>query len=192
MSRVEAWCARSVPGETDMGSRSKAKNVNRGVETSLLAGLEASPAIRYAKRREGLVVFEGPGTVDKHAEENRQLESMREALSRLRSEWGTTVRMISSLQARFALLDVSVQRTELPDVGCGYDPRLGMDEDDWVDWVSSPLCDRAFDRWDSEEEKAGLCSGKKKCDRHGGWQKLKRGDFELELRIWVRSLRVWR
>lgn len=181
-----------------------------------LANLEAASAIRYAKRREGLVLVENASsdgldaTTARRLEEERALERCREGLTKIRTEWASKVQALAAVQARLILLDVAIQRSESmeelsdsPAGVCGYEARLAMDEKEWVEWVESDDGQRAFEgygigdtedgpvededaRKELEEVNRNVCRGKKKCERHVGWQKLKKSDFELEQRILVR------
>lgn len=114
------------------------------------------------------------------------------------------------------LLDLTVQRNEGEGgTRCGYDARMGMDEDAWEEWVESDDGRRAFVGYgigahananmnangeppaeDEEMEmemrelEKFICNGpKKKCERHAGWQKLKKMDFDLEKDITVCSVK---
>ncbi|KAG8904920.1 hypothetical protein FRC01_008547, partial [Tulasnella sp. 417] len=239
MKRVDKWCmeidpppppppivdnALAVPASRSR-SKSKTKTPSPVVtppppepsETvkTALTKLEASSAVRLAKRREGLVsIEEGSSTNEpslpasgRKLEEERMLSRYRESLSDIKTEWATKVRALAAAQARLVLLDVAVQRSEWLDFSsedggkCGFDGRLAMDEEEWAEWVEGEEGRRAFEGYGIGEETEAMgvdpadkakeleivenvvCFKRKKCDRHGGWQKLKKLDFELEQRL---------
>lgn len=142
-------------------------------------------------------------------EEERMLSRYRESLTDIKTEWATKVRALAAAQARLVLLDVAMQRSEWLDFSsedagkCGFDERLVMDEEEWAEWVESEEGRRAFEGYGIGEETEAMevdpadkakeleivenvvCFRRKKCERHGGWQKLKKADFELEQRLLV-------
>ncbi|KAG8986900.1 hypothetical protein FRB90_003717 [Tulasnella sp. 427] len=170
MKRVDQWCMEIDPPPPQPEKaltvpfgrgRSRAKNKTPSpvvtpppepsAETkAALAKLEATSAVRLAKRREGLVSIEsgsptdtpGPFVSDpgRKLEEERLLSRYREALADIKTQWATKVRALAAAQARLVLLDVVVQRSEWVDFSsdgpakCGFDSRLLMDETEWVDW----------------------------------------------------------
>lgn len=172
--------------------------------------LEACSAVRFAKRREGLVSVDQPSDVvstvisaseGKRLEEARLLERLRGSLEELKCARVKKMRTIAAVDARLVLLDLALQRNEIEGKArCGFDSRLGMDDDLWEEWVESDDGRRAFEGYGigqpsgmtadeaSEMEilESCICQGPgKKCDRHSGWQKLKKADFELEKEVTV-------
>ncbi|KIO33663.1 hypothetical protein M407DRAFT_186837 [Tulasnella calospora MUT 4182] len=246
MNRVDKWCmeidpppppppvvdnALVVPASRSR-SKSKTKTPSPVVTPpppepsektkAALATLEASSAVRLAKRREGLVSMESGSSADelgpslpasgRKLEEERMLSRYRESLADIKTEWATKVRALAAAQARLVLLDVAMQRSEWLDFSsedggkCGFDARLVVDEEEWAEWVEGEEGRRAFEGYGIGEETEAMgvdpedkakeleivenvvCFGRKKCERHGGWQKLKRADFELEQRLLDESL----
>jgi len=81
------------------------------------------------------------------------------------------------------LIKLASQRSE--EVGeCGWDQRLCMDDEEWVE-VGPTILENydGQDQQDDESETFGewWCRGKKKCDRHAGWQKLRAAEVEFEV-----------
>jgi len=164
--------------------------------------LHECSSIRQAKRREGIVVVESESFVfsggvrdGKHEEDQRTVEKYGEIVDRLRIQREEKLREIASVRARLVLMSIAVERAELRGISerCMFDKRVLMDEGDWEEWVESEDGRRAFEgggtdgEEDAEELKKWLCQGKKKCDRHAGWQKARMADFELEKDVLVRS-----
>ncbi|KAG8925768.1 hypothetical protein FRC02_009438 [Tulasnella sp. 418] len=169
--------------------------------------LYESNAIRSAKRREGLVSLVEKsrlGSEDaqrdaKHEEEERTLTRLRKIINDLGSQRRGKMRKVAALDARLILLEVAAKRTESQgfEGRCGYDTRIGKDEGEWEDWVESEDGRKAFEGFGETEEdaemereelKKWICEGRKKCERHSGWQKLKRADIELERDVLQRAI----
>ncbi|KAF8710840.1 hypothetical protein RHS03_01744, partial [Rhizoctonia solani] len=131
-------------------------------------------------------VLDGRQKVDldrlaKLAEESGQLKSRRAALEL----------DLRHLKARLRLLNCAGQRNEK--VGgekCGFDARIVMEDEDWAIWLND-TGQWALEEGEGDEAKAKLfaiyeknegsfCTGKKRCDRHQGWQNLKFADFSAE------------
>ncbi|KAG8978878.1 hypothetical protein FRB94_012607 [Tulasnella sp. JGI-2019a] len=214
MKRVDDWSASLV-------SSSESRLMGSKPAATLSAQLEASTAVRFAKRREGLVSIESASglvslpTDGKRLEEARMLEKLRASLEDLKVARVQKVKAIAAADARLVLLDLTVQRNESEGgTRCGYDLRLGMGEDVWEDFVESEDGRRAFEGYgigvdprketmdavelravqadeelELKELEKSLCNRpKRKCERHAGWQKLKKADFDLEKDITERSL----
>ncbi|KAG8903954.1 SM-like, degradation of cytoplasmic mRNAs and positively regulates transcription initiation [Tulasnella sp. 403] len=166
MKRVQDWCTALDPPAPLPAKRSKQKS--KAVSTSpelgplaqqALSQLEATSAVRLAKRREGLVsVVDAPPDADgqvepangRQAEEERVLDKYRSQLKDIKFKWARIARAGAAARARLTLLDVAMQRAEWLDhvaggQRCGYDGRLGMDEGDWVGWVNGEDGRRAFE-----------------------------------------------
>ncbi|ELU45065.1 hypothetical protein AG1IA_00911 [Rhizoctonia solani AG-1 IA] len=131
-------------------------------------------------------VLDGRQKVDldrlaKLVEESGQLKSRRAALEL----------DLRHLKARLRLLNCAGQRNEK--VGgekCGFDARIVMEDEDWATWLND-TGQWALEEGEGDEAKAKLfaiyeknegsfCTGKKRCDRHQGWQNLKFADFSAE------------
>jgi hypothetical protein len=73
---------------------------------------------------------------------------------------------------------------------CGFDARLVYESDEWEAWLASEEGQAAvvvgLDGEEGMEIIEGIClSTKKKCERHGGWQKVREADFEVEKAVLV-------
>lgn len=180
----------------------------------MLQKLEATRVVRYAKRREGLVSIENvpqdlaslnEQAARRKAEEERTVTKYRDELAGIKQQRARHVRMQASVNARIAFFDVILQRAQWLDsvsggTGvCGYDYRVQMDEEVWLSWMESNESMIAFEGYgigeddrDTEDSRAEsevvgrtVCRERRKCERHGGWQKLRMSDLELERRMLV-------
>lgn len=91
-----------------------------------------------------------------------------------------------------------VAATSLPDAQCGLDVRLVYDDAAWRDFLASPFGTELLDaQAKGEAEKVlemalgdleGVClETRKRCERHGGWQKVREADFAVEKAVLVRG-----
>lgn len=111
-------------------------------------------------------------------------------LARLRKELEKVVELRNSMKQeleiiewRESLIKLASQRSE--EVGeCGWDQRLCMDDEEWTE-VGPTILDNyeGQDQQDDESEPfvEWWCRGKKKCDRHAGWQRLRAAEVEFEI-----------
>ncbi|KAJ8297346.1 Set1 complex component spp1 [Rhodotorula toruloides] len=92
-----------------------------------------------------------------------------------------------------------VAATSLPDAQCGLDVRLVYDDAAWRDFLASPFGTELLDaQAKGEAEKVlemalgdleGVClETRKRCERHGGWQKVREADFAVEKAVLNRRL----
>ncbi|GEM12127.1 zinc finger, PHD-type protein [Rhodotorula toruloides] len=92
-----------------------------------------------------------------------------------------------------------VAATSLPDAQCGLDVRLVYDDATWRDFVASPYGTELLEaQAGGEAEKVlelalgdleGVClETRKRCERHGGWQKVREADFAVEKAVLNRRL----
>jgi COMPASS component SPP1 len=192
MERVDQWSALE-------SAQAEVNGLAQGPEP--WERLHECSAIRQAKRREGIVVvdaedyvFSGGARDGKHEEDKRTAEKYQEIVAKIRMQRDEKLRNVAIVHARLLLMSMAIERCEFLGAGgiCGFDRRVMMDHEDWIDWVESEDGRLAFEGTGQEgqEEDAGelqkwLCQGKKKCDRHTGWQKSKMADFELEKDVLV-------
>ncbi|KAG8686523.1 hypothetical protein FRC08_012471 [Ceratobasidium sp. 394] len=97
---------------------------------------------------------------------------------------------IKRLKARLRLLGCAMRRAEK--VGgerCGFDVRMVMNDEEWAEWLGGDGKWTLEEQVEGEEQKeadaygkdqASFCAGKKRCERHNGWQNLKFADFSGE------------
>ncbi|BGO98926.1 COMPASS (complex proteins associated with Set1p) component [Rhodotorula toruloides] len=92
-----------------------------------------------------------------------------------------------------------VAATSLPDAQCGLDVRLVYDDAAWRDFLASPFGTELLEaQAKGEAEKVlemalgdleGVClETRKRCERHGGWQKVREADFAVEKAVLNRRL----
>ncbi|CAE6380694.1 unnamed protein product [Rhizoctonia solani] len=120
-----------------------------------------------------------------------RLARLIEESGQLKSRKGALELGIKYLKARLRLLNCAGQRNEK--VGgekCGFDARIVMEDEDWAAWLEG-TGKWALEETEGDEAEAKLlaiyqktegsfCTGKKRCDRHQGWQNLKFADFSAE------------
>ncbi|KAH9898441.1 hypothetical protein C8Q73DRAFT_744400 [Cubamyces lactineus] len=93
---------------------------------------------------------------------------------------------------RQKLLDLAAARAEQVEE-CGWDQRLCLDDDEYAEYATSIMesYEEGHGQADGEEDgmqvdgsgiehDAWWCRGKKKCQRHAGWQKLRAMEFEFD------------
>ncbi|CCO34591.1 Set1 complex component spp1 Short=Set1C component spp1 [Rhizoctonia solani AG-1 IB] len=141
------------------------------------------------------VNFIGPGATKvldgRQKADLERLARLVEESGQLKSRRGALELGIKYLKARLRLLNCAGQRNEK--VGgekCGFDARIVMDDDDWATWLEGAgkwaLEEAEGDEVDAkllatyEKAEGTFCTGKKRCDRHQGWQNLKFADFSAE------------
>ncbi|QRV85801.1 SET domain-containing protein [Ceratobasidium sp. AG-Ba] len=121
------------------------------------------------------------------------LAAMGEALRQHNNRQAVLETGIKQLKARLRLLGCAMRRAERAGGDrCGFDIRMVMNDEDWAEWV------RGEGKWTTEEHTEGedqkdddiykinegpICTGRKKCDRHIGWQNLKFADFSGECTV---------
>ncbi|CUA76933.1 COMPASS component SPP1 [Rhizoctonia solani] len=110
---------------------------------------------------------------------------------KLKARKGALEQNIKHLKARLRFLNCAVQRNEKAGgEKCGFDMRVVMDDEDWATWLED-VGKWALEEGESDEANVKLlaayekmegtfCTGKKRCDRHQGWQNLKFADFSAE------------
>ncbi|KAI0257633.1 hypothetical protein BJV78DRAFT_1116378 [Lactifluus subvellereus] len=112
-------------------------------------------------------------------------------LARLRARLETLVRKREELKAE---MDVVVWREKVTELAiqhadtieqCGWDQRLCFGDEEVAEFGASVLesYEEGHPQTDvdgAQEEAEWWCTGKKKCDRHSGWQKLRMADVEFD------------
>ncbi|KAI0361670.1 hypothetical protein OH77DRAFT_1417942 [Trametes cingulata] len=90
---------------------------------------------------------------------------------------------------RQRLLELATARAERVEE-CGWDQRLCFDEDEYAEYAAGVLDSYEEGHADAMqvdgtgvEEGAWWCRGKKKCQRHSGWQKLRATEIEFDLEL---------
>ncbi|KAI0639360.1 hypothetical protein C8Q77DRAFT_1213944 [Trametes polyzona] len=89
---------------------------------------------------------------------------------------------------RQKVLELAAARAERVEE-CGWDQRLCLDDDEYVEYAASVLesYEEGHEGHDAMqvdgtgvEDGAWWCRGKKKCQRHAGWQKLRATEYEFD------------
>ncbi|KAG9120794.1 hypothetical protein FRC07_003572 [Ceratobasidium sp. 392] len=115
---------------------------------------------------------------------------MEEALRQFAARQGTLEMEIKRLKSRLRLLGCAMRRAEKAGgERCGFDARMVMNDEEWAEWLGG------WGKWAMEElaegedqkdddaygrDEGSFCTGKKRCERHYGWQNLKFADFSGE------------
>ncbi|KAH9984681.1 hypothetical protein BJV74DRAFT_797182 [Russula compacta] len=158
--------------------------------------------VKNAERREGVVVLaravEGqsrsPLTMGDQAVLAiipPKISKADRELSRLRARLETLVQKREALKAE---MDVIAWREKVTELAiqhadtieqCGWDQRLCFGEEEVADFGAGVLESyeenhAQTDVDGTQEEAEWWCMGKKKCDRHSGWQKLRVADVEFD------------
>ncbi|KAG9121122.1 hypothetical protein FRC07_003054 [Ceratobasidium sp. 392] len=115
---------------------------------------------------------------------------MEEALRQFAARQGTLEMEVKRLKARLRLLGCAMRRAEKTGgERCGFDVRMVINDEEWTGWLSGEgrwaLEERAEGEDQKDDDAYGrdegcFCAGKKRCERHYGWQNLKFADFSGE------------
>ncbi|KAI0374210.1 hypothetical protein BV20DRAFT_936099 [Pilatotrama ljubarskyi] len=140
----------------------------------------------------------GPGQlVTEHHEVQKPTKTQRErAVARLQAE---LLKIAPKREALKQELEVFLWRQKLLELAaaraervqeCGWDQRLCFDEDEYAEYAAGVLETYEEDHADAMqvdgtglEDGAWWCRGKKKCQRHSGWQKLRASEIEFDLEL---------
>jgi COMPASS component SPP1 len=104
-------------------------------------------------------------------QKERELAGLRNELERVVDLRNSMKLELEIIEWRDSLIKLASQRSE--EVGeCGWDQRLCMDDEEWIE-IGPTILDNydGQDEQDDESESFGewWCRGKKKCDRHAGY-----------------------
>ena len=104
-------------------------------------------------------------------QKERELARLERGLERVVDLRNSMKQGLEIIEWRDSLIKLASQRSE--EVGeCGWDQRLCMDDEEWIE-VGSTILENyeGQDQQDDESEPFGewWCRGKKKCDRHAGY-----------------------
>jgi COMPASS component SPP1 len=112
-------------------------------------------------------------------------------LARLRARLESLVQKREALKAEMDIIawrekvtELAIQHADTIEQ-CGWDQRLCFGEEDVAEFGASVLESyeenhAQADLDGTQEEAEWWCTGKKKCDRHSGWQKLRVADVEFD------------
>lgn len=158
--------------------------------------------VKSAERREGVVVsaraLEGQSRSPSMTGDQAKLpiippnisKADRE-LARLRARLETLVQTREALKIEMNVIawrekvtELAIQHADTIEQ-CGWDQRLCFGEEEVAEFGASVLesyeeNNAQADVDETQEEAEWWCTGKKKCDRHSGWQKLRVADVEFD------------
>lgn len=164
--------------------------------------------VKNAEKREGIVVRADsvkpltPVTNGSRLEERRA--GRPDATGKRRAEWEIDrlnvqledvvteremlKREMDTVLWREKVVNLATQRAENVDQ-CGWDQRLCFGEEEWVDFGAEVLesyeekgerTEEAMQVDGSSAQCEWWCTGKKKCERHAGWQKLRTAEVSFD------------
>ncbi|KAH7931017.1 hypothetical protein BV22DRAFT_1027782 [Leucogyrophana mollusca] len=163
-------------------------------------------AVKDAEKREGVVVCvqrdSPPVKMELVEEKDRPTPAKRKAdkeVERLNAKLEQVVQERESMKKemdmvvwRDKLVRLASERAEKVDE-CGWDQRLCFGEEEWMDFNAEVLDSyevkaKEEDQGDDAMQVDGAvpshgewwCSGKKKCERHSGWQKLRAAEVAFD------------
>ena len=188
-TKIEAWTA-GGGHKTKLWETVKGADAREGVSTVLSAAKKSATVKTEADADGDLKLADGTlhgMKSEPHVDEpavtvKKGLSKQKEReLTRLRKELEKVVDLRNSMKQeleviewRDSLIKLATQRSE--EVGeCGWDQRLCMDDEEWIE-VGLAILENydGQDPQDDESESFGewWCRGKKKCDRHAGYDFL--------------------
>lgn len=164
--------------------------------------------VKNAEKREGIVVradFVKPLTLVTNGSRPEERRASRpDAAGKRRVEWEIgrlnvqleevvteremVKREMDTVLWREKVVDLAAERAEYVDQ-CGWDQRLCFGEEEWVDFGAEVLesyeekgerTDEAMQVDGSSAHCEWWCTGKKKCERHAGWQKLRTAEVSFD------------
>jgi len=118
---------------------------------------------------------DGPGTTVKKGlskQKERELVRLKKELEKVVDLRNSMKQELEVIEWRDSLIKLASQRSE--EVGeCGWDQRLCMDDEEWTE--VGPTVLENYDGQEQQEDESESfgewwCRGKKKCDRHAGYE----------------------
>ncbi|KAH7104353.1 hypothetical protein BKA62DRAFT_768095 [Auriculariales sp. MPI-PUGE-AT-0066] len=116
-----------------------------------------------------------------------QLHTLHALLAEIVAQHDTVQRGLALVEARERFIQLAARRSDTRET-CGWDERLLMSDAEWEAFVMERERDGEDVGDDAEESENSLCTGRRKCDRHVGWQKLRTAEVEIELSVKVELL----
>ncbi|OAX42372.1 hypothetical protein K503DRAFT_683444, partial [Rhizopogon vinicolor AM-OR11-026] len=153
--------------------------------------------VKNAEKREGVVVCadakmdtDGKPSMQKR-KADREVVSLNARLADIVKEREMMKREMDMVVWRERLVELASERAERVDE-CGWDQRLCFGEEEWVDFGAEVL--ETYEEKGKEEATEDAmqvdgvttshgewwCTGKKKCERHAGWQKLRAAEVAFD------------
>lgn len=162
-------------------------------------------SVKNAERREGVVVqadrlsllqYDPTGASVLAAEcsvkHDREVERLRSRLDRVMKTREQLKKEMEVVIWRQKLVELASDRANRVDE-CGWDQRLCFDDEEWAEFGAGVLESYEESQEDVDQTVNGMqvdgpvaehgewwCKGKKKCDRHAGWQKLRIAEVDFE------------
>lgn len=188
-TKIEVWTARGGQ-KTKLWETVKDADPREGVVT-ILSAPKKHAAVKAEVDADGDVKLvdgnlndskpelrlNGPATTIKKGlsqQKERELVRLRKELDEVVDLRNSMKQELEIIEWRESLIKLASQRSE--EVGeCGWDQRLCMDDEEWVE-VGPTILENydGQDQQDDESESFGewWCRGKKKCERHAGYALL--------------------
>ncbi|KZT30423.1 hypothetical protein NEOLEDRAFT_1125965 [Neolentinus lepideus HHB14362 ss-1] len=163
--------------------------------------------VKSAERREGVVIRVDAAdqwktdpaafieAADSNVKNDREVERLRRQLDKVMKAREQLKKEMEVVIWRQKLVELASDRADRVDE-CGWDQRLCFDDGEWAEFGAGVLESYEETLEDAgHESESGMqidgpvaehgewwCKGKKKCDRHAGWQKLRiaEADFDKE------------
>ena len=186
-TKIETWTA-GGGHKAKLWETVKDADAREGISTAL-SGPKKPAAVKAEVDADGDIKLTDGVLDDANLEPHRPATTVKKGLSkqkerelvRLRKELEKVVDLRNSMKQeleviewRDSLIKLASQRSE--EVGeCGWDQRLCMDDEEWTE-VGSTILENYDGQEQQEDESESFgewwCRGKKKCDRHAGYDPL--------------------
>jgi len=115
----------------------------------------------------------------------REVERLNLQLDEVVQMRETVKKELEIVMWRHRLLELAIARAESRS-DCGWDQRLCFGDEEWTDFGMGVLetyeeNGQKNDTMSVDDDGEWWCAGKKKCDRHAGWQVLRTKDITYEI-----------
>ncbi|EJF66659.1 hypothetical protein DICSQDRAFT_164500, partial [Dichomitus squalens LYAD-421 SS1] len=130
-----------------------------------------------------------------HTQRDRAIARLRAQLNKITPKREELKKELEVILWRQKLLRLAAARADRVDE-CGWDQRLVFDEEEYAEFAegvfetyeesnsrSNGTVDDPMHVDDAEEHGEWWCRGKKKCQRHAGWQKLRASEIECDMEM---------
>lgn len=195
-TKIEVWTA-GGGHKAKLWETVKDADAREGV-TTVLSAVKAPATVKTEADEDGDVEptdgtlrdtkpecqVDGPATAVKkglNKQKGRELVRLRKELEKVVDLRNFMKQELEIIEWRDSLIKLATQRSE--EVGeCGWDQRLCMDDEEWIE--AGPAILENYDGHDQQDDESESfvewwCRGKKKCDRHAGYELF----FDFLLRL---------